>query len=80
MICCDGRECDGCYDCVPVHKVCRICGRPIGLHERVTETERGPVCSAVDCRFEAALEESDDDMIRDYIETDKNSYINYVFH
>lgn len=81
MACYDAGECDGCMGCVtPALVVCRICGRPIGPHEPLLVTAHGPVCGSVSCQFEAAMEESSDEMLRDYIENDKNSYIDYVFN
>ncbi len=77
--CYDGDECDGCYSCLPELPLCCICGRPVGPYDDVIQTERGPVCDSVDCRFEAAMEESDEDLLREYAENDKDSYVEFVF-
>ncbi len=77
--CYDAGACDGCYGCLPALPLCRICGRPIGPYDAVLETARGPVCDSSECRFEAALEESDDEMLREFAENNKDSYIDFVF-
>ncbi len=79
MQCYDAGECDGCYGCVPALPVCCVCGRTIGPYDDMIQTERGPICDNVDCRFEVAMEESDEDMLRDFAENEKDSYIDYFF-
>ena len=79
MSCYDGRECDGCMDCLPQLPTCCICGRTIGPYEDRQVCERGLICDNADCRFEVAMEGSDEDLLREFAETEKDSYIRFYF-
>jgi hypothetical protein len=80
MSCYDGGDCNGCYGCLPDYPVCRICGRIIGPYDGRMETEKGWVCDSVDCRFEAAMEQTTDDDLYRFAENEKDSYVEYFFN
>ena len=80
MYCYDAGTCDGCGDCIPTLPTCCICGRTIGPYDDMIRTERGLVCDNVDCRFEVAIETSDEDDFRDFAENEKDSYVDFFFN
>lgn len=79
MQCYDGDVCDGCNGCIPDYPVCRICGRTIGPYDGRLETPQGLVCDSVDCRFAAAMEETTDEDLCRFAESEKDSYVEYFY-